>query len=98
MRTINMKLIRLFLAILAVSAVPTLASAQQMESHIGKVTGHSESGKQLFYRYCWGCHGFRGDGNGEKWLPTASFSYVPHLNIPPRNFISGNFKGPPNPT
>jgi len=97
MRTINMKSIRLFLAILAVSAVPTLASAQQMESHIGKVTGHADSGKQLFYRYCWGCHGFRGDGNGENWLPPSSW-LGPYLNIQPRDFVAATFKCRSTPT
>jgi cytochrome c oxidase cbb3-type subunit 2 len=68
-----------------------------MESHIGKVTGHSESGKQLFYRYCWGCHGFRGDGNGENWLPPSSW-LGPYLNIQPRDFVAATFKCRSTPT
>ncbi|HEX4536776.1 MAG TPA: cytochrome c [Candidatus Acidoferrum sp.] len=67
------------------------------ESHIGKVTGHSESGKQLFYRYCWGCHGFRGDGNGENWLPPGTW-LEPYMNIQPRNFVAGTFKCRSTPT
>src|ERR1700688_5110072 len=43
-----------------------------MESHVGKYSGHSGPGRQLYFRYCWGCHGFRGDGNGEN---------APYLNI-----------------
>jgi mono/diheme cytochrome c family protein len=92
------KLTKLLIVVTALLAAPVLASAQQMESHIGKVTGHSESGRQLFYRYCWGCHGFRGDGNGENWLPTASFAYEPYLNIQPRNFVAGTFKCRSTPT
>jgi mono/diheme cytochrome c family protein len=92
------KLTKRLIVVTALLAVPTLASAQQMESHIGKVTGHSESGKQLFYRYCWGCHGFRGDGNGENWLPTGSFPDEPYLNIQPRNFVAGTFKCRSTPT
>jgi mono/diheme cytochrome c family protein len=91
------KLTRLLMVIIAFLVMPGLASAQEMQSHVGKVTGHSESGKQLFYRYCWGCHGFRGDGNGENWLPTGSFSN-PYLNIQPRNFVAASFKCRSTPT
>jgi cytochrome c oxidase cbb3-type subunit 2 len=85
------RLTKLFLGIAACVALPITAPAQQMESHIGKVTGHSDSGKQLFYRYCWGCHGFRGDGNGENWLPPSSW-LGPYLNIQPRDFVAATFK------
>ena len=70
-------------------AIPFLASAQSMGSHIGKLTGHEGEGKQLYYRYCWGCHGFRGDGNGEN---------APYLNILPRNFVAATFKCRSTPT
>jgi len=60
-----------------------------MESHVGKYTGHSAAGRQLYYRYCWGCHGFRGDGNGEN---------APYLNILPRNFVAATFKCRSTPT
>lgn len=73
----------------ALLALPSLALAQQGEVHIGKVTGHAESGKQLYYRFCWACHGFRGDGNGENG---------PYLNILPRNFVAGTFKCRSTPT
>ena len=59
------------------------------EAHIGKYTGHSGAGRQLYYRYCWGCHGFRGDGNGEN---------APYLNILPRNFVAATFKCRSTPT
>jgi mono/diheme cytochrome c family protein len=91
------RLTKLFLGIAACVALPIAAPAQQMESHIGKVTGHSESGKQLFYRYCWGCHGFRGDGNGENWLPPSSW-LGPYLNIQPRDFVAATFKCRSTPT
>lgn len=77
------------LVVAAVLAVPMLASAQHSEPHAGKYTGHEEAGKQLYYRYCWGCHGFRGDGNGEN----ASY-----LNILPRNFVAATFKCRSTPT
>lgn len=93
----NTKLRMLGMAILATLVFPMSASAQQGESHIGKYTGSASSGKQLYYRYCWGCHGFRGDGNGENWLPPGSF-LEPYLNIQPRNFVAGTFKCRSTPT
>jgi len=55
------------------------------ESHIGNLTGHSEAGKQLYRRFCIGCHGPNGDGKGEN---------APYLagDILPRDFTSGLFK------
>jgi cytochrome c oxidase cbb3-type subunit 2 len=75
--------------LLLVAALPIAASAQQMEAHIGNVTGHAEAGKALYYRYCWGCHGARGNGDGEN---------APYLNILPRNFVAGTFKCRSTPT
>jgi cytochrome c oxidase cbb3-type subunit 2 len=66
-----------------------VVSAQQGESHIGKVSGHADAGRQLYFRYCWGCHGFRGDGNGENGQ---------YLNILPRNFVAATFKCRSTPT
>jgi len=82
----------------ALLALPPLAVAQQGEVHVGKVTGHSDSGKELYFRFCWGCHGFRGDGIGENWLPTGSYATEPYLNIEPRNFIAATFKCRSTPT
>src|SRR2546429_2291621 len=73
----------------ALLALPSWAIAQQGEVQVGKVTGHSGAGKQLYYRFCWGCHGFRGDGNGENG---------PYLNILPRNFVAATFKCRSTPT
>jgi mono/diheme cytochrome c family protein len=89
MRTMKIKSIRMFLALLTASVLPSLTPAQQMESHVGKWTGHAEAGKQLYFRYCWGCHGFRGDGNGEN---------APYVNILPRNFVAARFKCRSTPT
>jgi cytochrome c oxidase cbb3-type subunit 2 len=60
-----------------------------MESHEGKWTGHADAGRQLYYRYCWGCHGARGNGDGEN---------APYLNILPRNFVAATFKCRSTPT
>jgi mono/diheme cytochrome c family protein len=86
---------KMMLGLTLALAFPVVGAAQV--SHVGKFTGHSDSGKQLYYRYCWGCHGFRGDGNGENWLPTGSFS-EPYLNIQPRNFVPATFKCRSTPT
>ena len=69
--------------------LPSSASPQKVEGHVGKLTGHVDAGKQLYFRYCWGCHGFRGDGNGEN---------APYLNILPRNFVAATFKCRSTPT
>jgi cytochrome c oxidase cbb3-type subunit I/II len=87
MRTMNIS--KLFLGIVALLVAPIVASAQQGESHIGKVSGHADAGRQLYFRYCWGCHGFRGDGNGENGQ---------YLNILPRNFVAATFKCRSTPT
>ena len=68
---------------------PPAKPSPHMESHIGNLNGHSEAGAQLYYRYCWGCHGARGNGDGEN---------APYLNILPRNFVAATFKCRSTPT
>jgi mono/diheme cytochrome c family protein len=53
------------------------------ESKIGNLTGHANSGKALYLRYCITCHGPRGDGAGEN---------APHLDPKPRDFTRATFK------
>jgi mono/diheme cytochrome c family protein len=76
-------------ALIAATILAAAASSSAQESHVGRWTGHADSGKQLYFRYCWGCHGFRGDGNGEN---------APYLNILPRNFVAATFKCRSTPT
>jgi len=54
-----------------------------MESHIGNLTGHAQNAKMNYRRYCVGCHGELGDGEGENavWLDPK-----------PRNFTLVTFK------
>jgi len=87
MRKLNDSL-KVLLAVGVFLATPLLLLAQG-ESHIGKYSGDAGAGKQLYYRYCWGCHGFRGDGNGEN---------AQYLNILPRNFVAATFKCRSTPT
>lgn len=53
------------------------------EAHVGKLTGHAGAGKKLYRRYCIGCHGSLGDGNGEnaQWIDPK-----------PRDFVAATFK------
>jgi len=54
-----------------------------MEAHIGNLTGHAKAAETDYRRYCVGCHGDEGDGEGEnaQWLDPK-----------PRNFTLGQFK------
>jgi mono/diheme cytochrome c family protein len=85
MRAYKAKSIVLVLVTIMAGTWPV--SAQ--EAHIGRWTGHANAGKPLYYRYCWGCHGFHGDGNGEN---------APYLNVLPRNFVAATFKCRSTPT
>jgi mono/diheme cytochrome c family protein len=83
----------LALTAVTVVALCCLSSAQMtkeeedqrlgMESHIGKLTGHATAAQSSYRRYCVGCHGVLGDGEGEnaQWIDPK-----------PRNFTLGIFK------
>src|ERR1700690_2445903 len=89
----NLCLSSLALTAVAVVALCCLSSAQVtkeqenqrlgMESHIGKLTGHAAAAQGDYRRFCVGCHGVLGDGEGEnaQWLDPK-----------PRNFTLGIFK------
>lgn len=75
-----------FMLSLPISAQVTAYQEQQemgMESHIGNLTGHATKGAVLYKRFCIGCHGVIGDGEGEnaQWIDPK-----------PRNFTLGIFK------
>lgn len=63
------------------------------ESKVGNMTGHAygvvDSGAQVYRRYCVGCHGAAGDGNGEnaQWIDPK-----------PRDFTAATFKCRSTPT
>jgi mono/diheme cytochrome c family protein len=83
----------------AVVAFAMPSSAQQtkydfetrmnIESHVGNITGHAKDAKPDYRRYCVGCHGELGDGNGENF---------PWVDPKPRNFQLGVFKCRSTPT
>lgn len=66
-----------------------LESRMNIESHVGKITGHAKDAKPDYRRYCVGCHGELGDGNGENF---------PWVDPKPRNFQLGVFKCRSTPT
>jgi cytochrome c oxidase cbb3-type subunit 2 len=59
------------------------------ESHVGNRTGHAANAAMNYRRYCVGCHGVEGDGEGEnaQWLDPK-----------PRNFTLAQFKCRSTPT
>ncbi len=93
------------LSLLGVLIFPLASSAQlttedidsrlNTESHVGNLTGHASSStvKYDYRRYCVGCHGDVGDGNGEvaQWLD-------PPMWPKPRDFQLGIFKCRSTPT
>ena len=93
----------LLLSAAAVFVLPTVSSAQLStsdidtrlgtESHVGNITGHAKDAKGDYRRYCVGCHGPLGDGNGEN---------APYMQPPmyqqPRDFQLGIFKCRSTPT
>ena len=87
MRTIN--LFRISLSLAAALLLAGMASGQESRITSPDLTGHADAGKQLYYRYCWGCHGARGDGNGEN---------APYVTPTPRNFVAATFKCRSTPT
>ena len=68
----------------------TLAlSSFAQEAHVAGLTGHAAEGKKLYRRFCIGCHGPLGDGNGEnaQWIDPK-----------PRDFTAATFKCRSTPT
>ncbi|MGB8849356.1 MAG: cytochrome c [Candidatus Acidiferrales bacterium] len=67
----------------------TAASAFAQTSHVGNLAGDARKGKDYYRRYCIGCHGIKGDGQGEN---------APYLDPKPRDFTAGTFKCRSTPT
>jgi len=81
----RMKNIAMVAAMLAFSASASFAQ----ESHVGNLQGRANVGKQLYRRYCIGCHGPEGNGAGENaaWVDPK-----------PRDFTAAVFKCRSTPT
>jgi cytochrome c oxidase cbb3-type subunit I/II len=82
----NLKTSALILG-LFVAASATVSFAQ--DSQIGKVKGRAAAGKKAYAKYCIGCHGPKGDGNGEN---------AQYIDPKPRDFTSATFKCRSTPT
>jgi mono/diheme cytochrome c family protein len=59
------------------------------EAGLGGLNGEAARGKQLYRRYCVGCHGVKGDGQGDN---------APYMDPRPRDFTTGTFKCRSTPT
>ena len=96
MRTQQLKSVPCAVALLVVCSLSSaqVTKNQQdeslgVESHVGKLTGHARDAGMNCRRYCTGCHGDLGDGEGENavWLDPK-----------PRNFTLATFKCRSTPT
>jgi mono/diheme cytochrome c family protein len=65
--------------LVAVGATAGFAQA----SHVGNLTGRAAAGKKVYQRFCIGCHGPDGDGNGENAM---------WIDPKPRDFTLAVFK------
>jgi len=77
---------RMLVGVIALGAC-VCAGAQQTQA--SKLKGNFAAGKDAFPRYCNGCHGVRGDGNG---------TLAPYLDPKPRDYTLGVFKCRSTPT
>jgi len=84
-RAMWMSLLLSLICLILVCAIP----ARAQETRVGKLTGHAAAGKQNYQRWCIGCHGPYGDGNGEnaQWIEPK-----------PRDFAAAVFKCRSTPT
>jgi cytochrome c oxidase cbb3-type subunit I/II len=89
MPTMKTKFFDSLFTILLLACLAKIPDAQAQEAQVGKLTGHADQGKQLYRRYCVGCHGPRGDGTGEN---------APYIDPKPRNFTQATFKCRSTPT
>jgi cytochrome c oxidase cbb3-type subunit I/II len=78
---------RLFTSLTLALTMTLPAFAQ--EARVGNLTGHAAEGKKLYRRFCVGCHGPLGDGNGEN---------APWIDPKPRDFVGATFKCRSTPT
>jgi cytochrome c oxidase cbb3-type subunit I/II len=70
-------------------AIPSVAVAQDVGAHAAGLTGNAETGKQDYRRWCVGCHGKEGNGEGEN---------APYLDPKPRDFTEALFRWRSTPT
>ena len=88
-RAWNRHILRRWIRTRLLLGVFSALSAFAQETHVGNLTGHAAAGKQFYRRFCIGCHGPFGDGNGEN---------APWIDPKPRDFTSATFKCRSTPT
>jgi cytochrome c oxidase cbb3-type subunit 2 len=70
-------------------AIPSVALAQDTGAHVGGMTGNAAAGKEFYRRWCVGCHGPEGNGEGEN---------APYVDPRPRDFTTALFRWRSTPT
>ena len=70
-------------------AMPSVAIAQDTGAHVNGLTGNAAAGKEDYRRWCVGCHGKEGNGEGEN---------APYLDPKPRDFTEALFRWRSTPT
>ena len=70
-------------------ATPIVARGQDTGAHVNGLTGNVEAGKQDYRRWCVGCHGKEGNGEGEN---------APYVDPRPRDFTEALFRWRSTPT
>jgi mono/diheme cytochrome c family protein len=84
---LSMPALVVFGSVLAVAQNSGVASGYPV--HKGDLTEQQRTGEGLYRRYCVGCHGDKGDGNGEN---------APYIDPKPRDFTLAQFKCRSTPT
>jgi mono/diheme cytochrome c family protein len=82
-------LVEAALLLIAGLVVPMTVYAQDVGAQVDGMTGNAATGKQLYRRYCIGCHGSEGNGEGEnaQWIDPR-----------PRDFVTALFRWRSTPT
>jgi len=70
-------------------ATPSVALAQDTGASVNGLTGNAEAGKRDYRRWCVGCHGNEGNGEGEN---------APYVDPRPRDFTEALFRWRSTPT
>jgi len=70
-------------------ATPSVALAQDTGASVNGLTGNAEAGKRDYRRWCVGCHGKEGNGEGEN---------APYVDPRPRDFTEALFRWRSTPT
>ena len=64
-------------------AIPCVTLAQDTGASVNGLTGNAEAGKQDYRRWCVGCHGKEGNGEGEnaQWIDPKPRDFTEALSV-----------------